>query len=213
MKQSGSCNFSFMPSGQRPHQKLQIFRRRAFLGHSKEGITERVYRRVGAIAKPKVMEHFTFLRPIKNPVDLDLRGFRMWRPKPESNRRGRICKPGLKSFITVACSLFGVPLVGDFLCFAGRIPPRLGLRLWTQKTINFTALCWLNKTQGNVPTRLAPHSSWTYSAPVNTGLQQPALAATTPNAAGCRVTMSLGKSLEVFSLSPVFCWANRLEIF
>lgn len=59
----------------------------------KRGITERVYRRVGAIAKPKVMEHFTFLRPIKNPVDLDLRGFRMWRPKPESNRRGRICNP------------------------------------------------------------------------------------------------------------------------
>jgi hypothetical protein len=42
---------------------------------------------------PKVMEHITFLRPIKNPVDLDLRGFRMWRPKPESNRRGRICNP------------------------------------------------------------------------------------------------------------------------
>ena len=42
---------------------------------------------------PKVMEHFTFLRPIKNPVDQGLRGFRMWRPKPESNRRGRICNP------------------------------------------------------------------------------------------------------------------------
>ena len=123
----------------------------------------------------------------------------MWRPKPESNRRGRICKPGLKSFITVACSLFGVPLVGDFLCFAGRIPPRLGLRLWTQKNINFTALCWLSKIQGSVPTRLAPHSSWTYSAPVNTGLQQQALAATTPNAAGYRVTMSLEKSLRLFS--------------
>ena len=120
----------------------------------------------------------------------------MWRPKPESNRRGRICKPGLKSFITVACSLLGVPLVGYFPCLVGRIPSRLGLRLWTQKITNFTALCWLNKTQGNVPTRLAPHSSWTYSAPANTGLQQPALAATTPNAAGYRVTMSLEKSLR-----------------
>ena len=124
----------------------------------------------------------------------------MWRPKPESNRRGRICKPGLKSFITLACRLLGVPLVGDFLCLAGRIPLGLGLRLWTQKITNFTALCWLNKTQGNVPTRLAPHSSWTYSAPVNTGLQQQALAATMPNAAGYRVTMSLEKSLRVFAL-------------
>ena len=88
---------------------------------------------------------------------------------------------------------------------AGRIPPRLGLRLWTQKIINFTALCWLNKTQGNVLTRLAPHSSWTYSAPVNTGLHQPALAATTPNAAGYRVTMSLEKSLRVFSPIPALC--------
>ena len=49
---------------------------------------------------------------------------------------------------------------------------------------------------------LAPHSSWTYSAPVNTGLQQQALAATTPNAAGYRVTMSLEKSLRLFGLAP-----------
>ncbi len=209
MKQSGSCNFSFMPSGQRPHQKLQIFRRRAFLGHSKEGITERVYRRVGAIAKPKVMEHFTFLRPIKNPVDLDLRGFRMWRPKPESNRRGRICKPGLKSFITATYRLFGVPLAGDFQCLIGRIPPRLGLRLWTQKIIKFTALCWLSKTQGTVPTRLAPHSSWTYSAPVNTGLQQPALAATMPYTAGLRVIISLEMSLSLAFLTRLTAEQKR----
>ena len=129
----------------------------------------------------------------------------MWRPKPESNRRGRICKPGLKSFITVACGLFGATLVGDFLCLVGRIPYSLGLRLWTQKITNFTEVCWLSKTQGNVPTRLAPHSSWTYSAPVNTGLQQPALAATTPNDAGYRVTMSLEKSLRLLAL----CEASR----
>ena len=49
---------------------------------------------------------------------------------------------------------------------------------------------------------LAPHSSWTYSAPVNTGLQQQALAATMPNAARPRVTMSLGKSLRLFSSLP-----------
>ena len=133
MKQSGSCNFSFMPSGQRPHQKLQIFRRRALLGHSKEGITERVYRRVGAIAKPKVMELFTFLRPIKNPADLDLRGFRMWRPKPESNRRGRICKPGLHPFICAGYKVFCVPLLCAFLHPAARIPSGFGLWLWTLK--------------------------------------------------------------------------------
>ena len=59
----------------------------------------------------------------------------MWRPKPESNRRGRICNPCLDSFITVACRLLGVPLVRDFLCLAGRIPPRSSLRLWTQISI------------------------------------------------------------------------------
>ena len=132
----------------------------------------------------------------------------MWRPKPESNRRGRICKPCLKSFITVSCSLFGVPLVGEFIHLVGRIPSRLGLRLWTQKITNFTALCWLNKTLGNVPTRLAPHSSWTYSAPVNTGLQQQALAATTPYAAGYRVTMSLEKSLRLFTPPAASCRTN-----
>ena len=133
----------------------------------------------------------------------------MWRPKPESNRRGRICKPGLKSFITATCRLFGVPLVGDFQCLAGRIPPRLCLRLWTQKIINFTALCWLSKNQDHVPTRLAPHSSSTYSAPANTGLQQQALVETTPNAAGCRVTMSLEKSLRLFSPLQELCQANK----
>ena len=120
-------------------------------------------------------------------------------------RYGRICKPCLKSFITVACSLFGVPLVGDFICLVGRIPSRLGLRLWTQKITNLTALCWLNKTLGNVPTRLTPHSSWTYSAPVNTGLQQQVLAATMPYAAGRRVAMSLEKSLMPFDLPPASC--------
>ena len=49
---------------------------------------------------PKEMEHFTFQHPIKNPADLDLRGFRMWRPKPESNRRGRICNPLHNHFAT-----------------------------------------------------------------------------------------------------------------
>ena len=115
------------------------------LGHSKQEITKRVYRRVGAIAKPsklnsfgtpppKVSELLTFLRPIKNPVDQGLRGFRIWRPKPESNRRGRICKPGLKSLITAVCRLFGVPLLANLLCLTGRILSRLGLRLWTQKS-------------------------------------------------------------------------------
>lgn len=62
----------------------------------------------------------------------------------------------------------------------------------------------------HAPNRLAPHSSWAYSAPVNTGLQQQALAATTPNAAGYRVTMSLEKSLRLFDLSPAFCQTNTL---
>ena len=107
----------------------------------------------------KVAELIVKSRPIKNPVDQGLQGFRMWRPKPESNRRGRICKPMLKSFITATCRLFGVPLVGDFQCLAGRIPPRRRLRLWTQKIIYFTALFWLSKTQDYVPIRLVPHSS------------------------------------------------------
>ena len=50
-------------------------------------------------------------------------------------RYGRICKPGLKSFITATCRLFGVPLVRDFLCLAGRILHRSSLRLWTQISI------------------------------------------------------------------------------
>ena len=70
---------------------------------------------------------------IKNPADLDLRGFRMWRPKPESNRRGRICKPGLHPFICAPCKVFCVPLLCTFLHPAARIPPGLGLWLWTQK--------------------------------------------------------------------------------
>ena len=90
------------------------------LGHSKQEITKRVYRRVGAIAKPsklnsfgtpppKVSELLTFLRPIKNPVDLDLRGFRMWRPKPESNRRGRICNP-LHNHFAIRPNIFEIQL-------------------------------------------------------------------------------------------------------
>ena len=50
-------------------------------------------------------------------------------------RYGRICKPGLKSFITATCRLFGVPLVGYSQCLVGRIPPKSSLRLWTQKSI------------------------------------------------------------------------------
>ena len=49
-----------------------------------------------------------------------------------------------------------------------------------------------------LPILLSRLASWTYHAPVNTGLQQQALAATMPNTAGHRVTMSLGKSLRLF---------------
>ena len=70
---------------------------------------------------------------IKNPADLDLRGFRMWRPKPESNRRGRICNPSRKSFKTVVCSLLGVPLIGVFQLSTARILSMVCLGLWTQK--------------------------------------------------------------------------------
>ena len=46
-----------------------------------------------AKAIPKVAEAIVKSQAQKNPVDANLRGFRRWRPKPESNRRGRICKP------------------------------------------------------------------------------------------------------------------------
>ena len=129
---------SFVISGQRLRRELQIFRRRArFLGTQKNGLRNGftgVSEQSPSPQSEVVMQHFTFLRPIKNPADLDLRGFRMWRPRPESNRRGRICKPGLKSLITAVCRLFGVPLVANLLCLTGRILSRLGLRLWTQKS-------------------------------------------------------------------------------
>ena len=129
----------------------------------------------------------------------------MWRPKPESNRRGRICKPGLHPFICAPCKVFCVPLFCAFLHPAALIPPGLGLWLWTQKPSSLQLSDDRKKRQSNTPSRLAPHSSWTYLAPVNTGLQQQALAATTPNAAGYRVTMSLGKSLRLFGLPPASC--------
>ena len=80
------------------------------LGHSKEGITERLYRRVGAIAKrskglsfgtPCLLFRNTwiFYPQRKTPQTLICGAFEWWRPRSESNRRRRICNPGCISLI------------------------------------------------------------------------------------------------------------------
>ncbi len=68
--------------------------------HNDNGVLN--FPKKGSVAEVirKIAKAMSKSQTIKNPVDVNLRGFQEWRPRSESNRRRRICNPLHNHFAT-----------------------------------------------------------------------------------------------------------------